>query len=403
MSTLSLFPKQKLSFHQSDARYNVWEGSVRSGKTIASILRWIKYVGNAPEGHLIMVGKTNRSLKNNVIAPMLEFLGDDAKYYPGKAELYLWGKVIICFGASDERSEQKIRGLTIAGAYGDEITLWPESFFKMLQSRLSVKDAKFFGTTNPDSPYHWLKAFLDNTEIDLKRFLFHLDDNTFLDSDFVEQLKREYVGLWRARFIEGKWVMADGAVYDFFDEKLHVIDSPPVAQHYLCGVDYGTHNPTVFLLFGVNPSTKPRIWLEREYYYDSEVAQRQKTDEQYGQDFVDFIGSTNPQKIFIDPSASSFRLQLKNMGVFGISNPDNSVLDGIRTQSRMLASGDYAICRGCENTIAEYGAYVWDKKSRDHGIDEPMKINDHTKDAERYVLHTLYGRRTLDYSRLTTL
>ena len=40
LDALPLSRKQIVSIVQAEARINVWEGSVRSGKTIASLLRW---------------------------------------------------------------------------------------------------------------------------------------------------------------------------------------------------------------------------------------------------------------------------------------------------------------------------------------------------------------------------
>src|SRR5690625_7803891 len=67
------------------------------------------------------------------------------------------GRRIHLEEANDRQSESKIRGMTIAGHYGDEITLWPESYFAQSLARMSVAGAKMIGTTNPDSPNHWLK------------------------------------------------------------------------------------------------------------------------------------------------------------------------------------------------------------------------------------------------------
>ncbi|MCL6626020.1 hypothetical protein [Alicyclobacillus shizuokensis] len=88
----------------------------------------------------------------------------------------------------------------------------------MLTSRLSVPGAKFFGTTNPDNPFHWLKVgYLERSGMDLKVWHFELEDNLNLEQ-YVENLKREYTGRWYKRFIQGLWVQADGAVYDMWDE-----------------------------------------------------------------------------------------------------------------------------------------------------------------------------------------
>src|SRR5690606_31029182 len=137
------------------------------------------FESEAPPGELIMEGKTERTLKRNIIDVLEQMVGSRYfKYNLGSGEATLFGRRIYLVGANDMRSEGKIRGLTLAGAYGDEITLWPESFFTMLLSRLSVSGAKFIGTTTPDSPYHWLmKNYLERAgELDLKSWHFSLED-----------------------------------------------------------------------------------------------------------------------------------------------------------------------------------------------------------------------------------
>lgn len=414
MNKLDLFDKQRYSYLNSNKRLNIWEGSVRAGKTIASIWRWIKYIGSAPPGDLIMTGKTNGSLYRNIIRPMYELLGDDMNYVQRKDTriVELWDREIFCFGANDESSEGKIRGMTCAGGYGDELTLWPESYFNMHLSRMSVKNAKFFGSTNPDSPNHWLKKRILNRkdELDLNSFHFGIEENTFLPPEFIEALKKEYVGLWFKRFILGLWCVAEGAIYDFFDEDLHCVYRHPKAQYHIVSVDYGTNNPTSFGLYGVNVHTKPRIWRERGYYWDSKVKGRQKTDADYSKDMKKFLNyqtpdKIKPRKIYVDPSAASFKLQLKTDGFRGITDATNDVLDGLRTQAKMLQSGDYTIMRHKSNRpcIDEYYGYVWDEKAASKGEDKPTKESDHCKDDERYVLHSEFGKKKLDYSKLTLL
>jgi len=403
---MKLFNAQRSSVRESNCRLNIWEGAVRSGKTHASVIRWIKYIAEAPPGELILVGKTDRSLKRNIIGPMQMLLGNKMQYYSGKGEINLWDRLIYVVGANDERAEGKIRGGTFSGAYGDELTLWPQSFWNMLLSRLSVKGAQLFGSTNPDSPYHWLKTdVLDRQDqLDLQVFKFVLSDNESLDQKYVNSLKAEYTGLWYKRFIQGLWVLAEGAIYDFFEEKKpYVIDENPIPEYYSVGVDYGTKNPCVFCRFGNNPKTKPMIWAEEEYYYSSKVTGRQKTDSEYADDFMIFIeGKKRPREVFIDPSAASFIVELRRRGVVGIKEVDNSVIDGIRTVARMLKKGDFGINRVCKNYIKEFGAYVWDERAQRRGEDKPIKQSDHCQDQGRYVLHTKFGTQTYNLENLVT-
>ena len=108
-------------------------------------------------------------------------------------------------GANDERAEGKIRGSEFAGALIDEATLIPEGFFKMLLSRLSIPGAQLFASTNPDSPYHWLKTdYIDREEeLNLKVFSFDIRDNPSLGETYIEELSKEYHGLWYKRYLMG--------------------------------------------------------------------------------------------------------------------------------------------------------------------------------------------------------
>jgi PBSX family phage terminase large subunit len=384
--------KQLRSIFDSNARINLWEGAVRSGKTVGSIIRWLEYIKKGPAGSLAMIGKTERTLKNNIldeIAPIVGSKNYEPRYGDGYVKIF--GRKILLYGANDERSESKIRGKTLAGAYGDEITLWPESFFRQLMLRLSVKGSKFFGTTNPDSPYHWLKAEyidkVDEGDLDMKVFHFNLDDNPALDPDYVRSLKKEYTGLWYKRFILGAWVQAAGAVYDMWDEDEHTFRDValPAGISWEVWCDYGTHNPCVFLLVARKGE---RFWIMREYYWNSRETNRQKTDQEYRTDLVEFVGDRRIDKLVIDPSAASFIQELQKNTRFPIVKANNDVEDGIRVVSSALTAKRLLVHEDCKNTIREFGSYVWDEKAQKRGEDKPVKEMDHSMDAVRYGVNT---------------
>jgi len=401
---INLSDKQKLTLEESTARINIWEGAVRSGKSFASILRFLKYIQEAPPGNLIAVGKTASTIKNNIVDPILELIGADGKYYVGKRELKLWGRQINLIGASDERAEGIIRGSTYSGAYVDEITLIPQSFWTMLLSRLSKADAKLFGTTNPDTPFHWFKVnYLDRQEeLDLNHWKFQLEDNPSLSEAFKDSLKKEYQGLWYRRYINGEWCLAEGAVYDFFDEELHCINfNTNIATYYIVGVDYGTTNPTAFTLTGYNPTVYPNMWVEKEYYYDSLKHFRQKTDSEFANDLKEFIKDHPVKNIYIDPAAESFKVECRRSGIPNIVDAKNDVIDGIRFVSSLLTNGTLKICKSCQNLRKEFQSYSWDHKARDLGVDKPAKTNDHALDSLRYQLFTHFGQNMGEENRMS--
>ncbi|MEU2670067.1 hypothetical protein ABZ622_14570 [Streptomyces sp. NPDC007164] len=87
--------------------------------------------------------------------------------------------------------------------------------------------------------------------VDLRSWHFRLDDNPSLSVAYIDALRAEYVGLWRRRMIEGTWVIAEGAVYDMFDEQRHVVDELPPMRRYWVGIDYGTASQFSAILYGL--------------------------------------------------------------------------------------------------------------------------------------------------------
>lgn len=386
--------KQLDSILDSTARINIWQGSVSSGKTISSLIRWIEFCNNGAKGNLLMVGKTERTLKRNVIDVLSEILDGSGSFITrtGSGEIQIGNRTIYIVGANDERAEAKIRGLTLAGAYGDEVTLWSESFFNMLLSRLRVPNAQLFLTTNPDSPNHWLKKkFLDReTELDIKNFAFELNDNHTLDQKYVAALKAEYAppsSLWYRRFINGEWVMAEGAVFDCFDREENIVQELPKMKEYYVGIDYGTTNPLAALLIG--EGVDDQLYVIKEYYYDSKAGQKQLSDAEYSRELLKFLDGYDVRKIFVDPSAASFITQLWRDNHLGVTKANNNVQDGIRIVYNLIGSRKLKIHSSCNKLIEELESYVWDVKQQERGEDKPLKRNDHAVDALRYVMIAL--------------
>lgn len=400
---LKLSPKQEVSIAHSTARICVWSGAVRSGKTIASLLRWLIYVANAPRGgQLIVGGKTFDTVARNVFGPLMDpaITGPAArlvKYTRGAPTATIFGRVVEIVTANDARAENRLRGMTCAGAYVDEATLVPEAYWTQLLARLSVPGAQLFATTNPDNPSHWLrqKFLLRAGELNLRHWHFTLDDNHSLDLAYVASLKQEYVGLWFKRFIEGLWVVAEGAVYDMWDPDRHVVDLlPPMWRWIAVGVDVGTTNPFDAVLLGVAGDT---VYAASEWRHDSKVARRSLTDEEYSARLRGWLGGYQavgasqagvwPEMVAVDPSAASFMQQLFRDG-WSPTPADNGVLDGIRTVSSLLGANRLRVHRSCKHLIDEFAGYAWDDKKAQRGIDAPIKVDDHALDALRYAVKT---------------
>jgi len=386
----SLTPKQQRSIVNSNSRMNIWYGGVRSGKTLTSSIRWLDYLARNPQGAKAMVGKTQRTLIKNVLTPIRELIGEDNfELNKGESWAKLAGHKVDLYGANDERALEKIAGVTLGGAYLDEVSLHPHSMFKMTSSRCSIPNSKIFATTNPGSPEHWLKRkYLDReNDMNLTSFHFRLEDNKSLSDEYIRDLKNEYDGVWYDRYIEGLWVLAEGLVYDMYDRDEHIVDTLPKIKDYWVGIDYGTTASTAFVLIGLGDDG--RLYIVDEYKHSGKKEEASKTDIQYARDFINWLGDIEPNWICIDPSAKSFRLQLWDMqdqcnSLNSLRKGDNKVLDGIRLISSLLSSNSLYIHRSCDNVIKELGLYSWDKKAQARGEDKPIKKHDHCLDAMRY-------------------
>lgn len=386
---------------EEDARINILEGSVRSSKTVTMIPKWLAYIKDAPDGLLIMTGVSKETIYDNILYDLFDTVGSSNYHYNlNSGELMLCGRRIKIIGAKDEGSEKYLRGKTLAGAYCDEISLMPENFFKQLLNRLSIEGAKLYGTTNPDSPYHYLyKDYISSKKkIDagiVKVIHFVLEDNPNLSKEYVNFIKQAYSGLWYKRMILGLWVLAEGIIYDQFNEdSMSFVDEDiPDIQRYWVGIDYGTSNATIFVLGGLGVDKK--FYILKEYYHSGREG-ISKSPAQYSKEFIKWSGSLRdkyfnpirPEKIFIDPSAEAFIVQLYEDGVKGVTAADNSVKNGIELVSNLMGADMFRVHKKCKHTLQELSSYVWDSKAQKRGEDKPLKENDHVLDGIRYIINS---------------
>ena len=207
------------------------------------------------------------------------------------------------FGGKDERSQDLIQGITLAGVFFDEVALMPQSFVTQAIARCSVDNSKYWFNCNPDGPYHWFKTdWIDRCrERNILYLHFTMDDNLSLSEAIKERYKSGFSGVFYQRYIAGLWVMAEGVIYDMFDNAKHLVKDIKAADKYYVSCDYGTQNATVFLLWYQDSSGK---WIcSREYYYSGREEGSQKTDTEYADDLEEWLDGIKPEKIIIDPAA----------------------------------------------------------------------------------------------------
>lgn len=405
------------------------DGAIRSGKTVSMSLSFVMWAMSSFAGqNFAMCGKTIGSFRRNVLfwlKLMLKSRGYSVTdrradnlilIRKGDAENYFY-----IFGGKDERSQDLIQGITLAGVFFDEVALMPESFVNQATGRCSVEGSKFWFNCNPDGPYHWFKTnwidkstgYLGKEQVEqirkkaaeegkdpgLKEILylhFTMDDNLSLSEKIKARYRSMYVGVFFKRYILGLWAAAEGIIYDMFDENRHVKKYSEYANLLINGnryvsCDYGTQNATVFLLW--NKGIDGKWYCTREYYYSGRSEGKQKTDAEYADDLKKWLDGTKIRAMIVDPSAASFIAELRKRG-YKVLKADNDVLDGIRLVGTLLNQEKLVFDASCAETRKEFASYIWDEKAVAGGEDKPVKQWDHCMDAARYMCSTVIGRKT---------
>ena len=378
-------------------RINLLEGSVSSGKTWISLVLWAFWVASMPRDKLyLMCAKSLTTLKRNCLIPLEELVGrKNFTFSTSAKEGYLFGRLILLEGANDARSESKIRGLSLQGAYCDELTQFPEDFFAMLLSRLRLPAAKLIATTNPDNPHHWLKTnYIDRAdELDFLDEKFLITDNTTLDPDYVENVKKEYTGVFYDRFILGLWKAAEGVIYrEFADNpERFMIDKPEGVIFGIMGLDFGGNGSAhAGCMVGFTKGYGKVIVLD-EYYRRQDIS-----PEELYTDVCGFIQRCKQYCTTADIRCDSAETTLirglqaaVRRGKIPISVRNarkGEIINRIMLCSLLMAQGRFYIMRHCKHTIEALSCAVWDSKgAKDKRLDDGT-TNIDSLDALEYAL-----------------
>ena len=382
------------------------DGAIRSGKTLSMSLSFALWSMTTFNGqNFAMCGKIIGSFRRNVLfwlKLMLKSRGYAVTDHRadnlvvvsrGGTENYYY-----IFGGKDERSQDLIQGITLAGVFFDEVALMPESFVNQATGRCSVDGSKFWFNCNPDGPFHWFKVnWIDKKKE--KRLLclhFTMDDNLSMSEKVKARYRSMYTGVFFKRYIQGLWCVAEGLIYDMFDADLHVRDIQSFRHLLIDGnryvsIDYGTQNATAMLLW--NKGIDGVWYCIREYYYSGRDKGKQKTDAEYADDLEQWLEGTKIKGVIVDPSAASFIAELRKRG-YKVLKANNDVLDGIRLVGTKFNQGKIIISASCENLIKELASYIWDEKAAERGEDKPVKTFDHACDALRYFIATILNNQT---------
>lgn len=361
------------------------DGSIRSGKTVACICSFLTWSMERFQGqNFILAGKTIGSLKKNVIGPMQQILaawGIPYRYIrSGENFLEIGTNTYYLYDAHNESSQDKLQGLTAAGALADEVALFPRNFIEQMMGRCSVAGAKVFLNCNPESPAHYVKTELIDRaeEKEIYHLHFTMEDNLALSQETRDRFRRMFTGVFYKRFIQGLWAATDGLVYQqFADEKdRFLLDaSPSDIQYAVIGVDFGgTGSAHSFTLTGFTKGFRQVVILD-EYYHDNRKNGR-LSPRQVEDAFVDFVRRASARYRVYEAYCDSAEQTLiqgltvaavrAHLGIDIRNAAKRPIHDRIAFYNSMIAQDRFRILRHCAAHIRALEDAVYDP-------DEPVR------------------------------
>ena len=379
------------------------DGSIRSGKTLSMSLSFVLWAMNRYNGENFgMAGKTIGSFRRNVLKTlktMVKARGytvDDRRaenlvtISKGDVENYFY-----IFGGKDERSQDLIQGITLAGMFFDEVALMPQSFVNQATGRCSVEGSKFWFNCNPNNPQHffyveWIKQYKGKNLLYLH---FTMDDNLSLSEKVKERYKAMYTGVFYKRFILGLWVFADGLCFEQFanDPQRWIKDEAEKQINFISiGVDFGgTNSKTTFVATAIHGNFE-RVGVLKDYKLDGVKGTIDAN--RLNNEFVRFIKEL--QKEYKAPIKYAFcdcadtyliagiKKAVQNAGLpLAVGDSEKgTIIDRIVCVNTLLNTDRIYILKSCGQVTNALRAAMWDEKAAEKGIDK--RKDDFTTDID---------------------
>ena len=382
----------------------ICDGAVRSGKTAimsVSFIHWAMRYFNGK--NFALISKTQRQAERNIILPLLNCpdVTDYFKleYQRSNGVLKVTSKtssnIFYLFGGKDESSFALIQGTTLTGGLFDEVALMPKSFVEQAIARtLSEKGAKLWFNCNPENPNHWFyKDWIIDAQNENKKnslyLHFLMDDNPIVTQEQKEKAKSFYSGIFYERYILGKWVRAEGRIYD--DIKPLIVDKLNAKKERLIiGIDFGGNKSKTTFVATLILKDFAGLYALMDHKVSGkkgEIDIERIADELCV--FIDNIKTKfgfYPDEIRADSAEqyliNSLRKSLYKKG-FNISLRDSDkakIIDRIRCTDSLIKTKKLFINKNCKHLILGLENAVWDQKAAEKGIE--IRLDDFTSDID---------------------
>jgi phage terminase large subunit len=378
-----------------------------TGKTYACLQKLHALLLKYPGSQALMVRRTYKALTESALqtyrrkvlppdSPVRPYGGDKPEWfdYPGGSRLYVGGLDNPDKVLSSERDFVYVN-------QAEELSLddWQTLTTRATGRAGNAPYAQVFGDCNPGPPHHWIKHRPGLVLLESR----HEDNPVLYDAagKLTEQGARTLAvldaltGVRRDRLRYGRWVSAEGAVYEF-DARLHLVDPFPVPADWtrVRSVDFGFVNPFVCLWLALDPDG--RLYLYREIYRTG------RTVRDHAAQIVSLSGGERVAATVADHDAED-RATLAQCGIPTVA-AEKAISPGIQAvEARLARAGDgrprLFLFRGAlverDESLAaaykpvctqeEFDAYQWPKGQDGRPLKEvPLDLHNHSMDALRY-------------------
>lgn len=364
-------------------------GAKRSGKTVLNNdlflmeLMRVKQLAKQDgisEPMYILGGVSSGTIQKNILQELFNKYNLEPKFDKYN-NFKLFGVKVVLARTGNVGGVGSIRGMTSYGAYVNEASLANPSVFQEIVSRCSGTGARIICDTNPADPEHWLKKkYIDNKSEGVLHFHFTLEDNTFLNRRYIEEIKAiTPSGMFYDRDILGLWVTAEGVVYPDYDRNRHSItaeDVPPIRKYY-AGVDWGYgHYGSIVILGEAEDGSI--------YIVDGDAQQHKEID-YWVEKANEFILKYGDMDFYADSARPEhvMRFYRENINVY---NARKEVIAGIEEVAKRWKNDTLFYVQGSIPRFEEeIYRYKWKPKSTQDVI---MKEYDDVMDAIRYAIYS---------------
>lgn len=209
-------------------------GSVGSAKSILAAHLIALHCIRNNGARILVLRRALKDLKRTLWQTLLAHLSDTPEliesYNKSEMKIRLVNGSEIIGDSYDAGDLEKFRSLELSGVAIEEASESNKEVYdavKMRIGRLPKVHENFLLTlTNPDDPSHYLyKVMIEKDGQDNKKVFYSLtEDNPFLPSWYIENLRRELDPQMARRMLKGEWISIQGATpYYAYDDSIQFL------------------------------------------------------------------------------------------------------------------------------------------------------------------------------------